>query len=56
MDSAVKWTQAHGECPSGDPHLQQYIGEMYYKGRISSNCVLSPAAHALMDREAILLG
>lgn len=38
VDSAVKWTQAHGECPSGDPHLQQYIGEMYYKGRISSDC------------------
>ncbi|KIR30835.1 cytoplasmic protein [Cryptococcus deuterogattii LA55] len=31
VDSAVKWTQAHGECPCGDPHLQQYIGEMYYR-------------------------
>lgn len=33
MEAAVKWTQAHGQCPSGDPHLQQYIGEMYYKER-----------------------
>lgn len=35
IEASVKWTQAHGQCPSGDPHLQQYIGEMYYKGRVS---------------------
>ncbi|WVQ85915.1 hypothetical protein IAT38_008083 [Cryptococcus sp. DSM 104549] len=30
-DAAVKWSQAHGECPTGDPGLHQYLGEMYYK-------------------------
>ncbi|OXG54285.1 cytoplasmic protein [Cryptococcus neoformans] len=33
IEASVKWTQAHGQCPSGDPQLQQYIGEMYYKER-----------------------
>lgn len=31
-DSAIKWSAAHGPCPTGDPGLHQYIGEMYYKG------------------------
>ncbi|KAK8850485.1 hypothetical protein IAR55_004403 [Kwoniella newhampshirensis] len=33
-DAAIKWTQTHGECPTGDPNLHQYIGEMYYKDRV----------------------
>ncbi|WRT70685.1 uncharacterized protein IL334_007683 [Kwoniella shivajii] len=32
-DSAVRWSQQHGECPTGDPNLHQYIGELYYKDR-----------------------
>ncbi|WVR08549.1 hypothetical protein IAU60_005604 [Kwoniella sp. DSM 27419] len=30
-DAAIKWSQSHGECPTGDPSLHQYIGELYYK-------------------------
>lgn len=32
VDAAVKWSIHGGECPTGDPTLQQYIGELYYKG------------------------
>ncbi|WVF68066.1 hypothetical protein IAT40_002829 [Kwoniella sp. CBS 6097] len=32
-DTSIKWSQAHGDCPTGDPGLHQYIGEMYYKDR-----------------------
>ncbi|WWD20666.1 hypothetical protein CI109_105142 [Kwoniella shandongensis] len=32
-DAAIKWTQANGDCPTGDPNLHQYIGELYYKDR-----------------------
>ncbi|WWC92275.1 uncharacterized protein L201_007229 [Kwoniella dendrophila CBS 6074] len=32
-DSAIKWSQQFGECPTGDPNLHQYIGELYYKDR-----------------------
>lgn len=31
-DAAIKWSASEGECPSGDPGLHQYIGELYYKG------------------------
>ena len=37
-DSAVRWTQLPRSdtgavvCPTGDPGLHQYIGELYYKG------------------------
>lgn len=30
-DAAVKWSTAGG-CPTGDPALHHYLGEMYYKG------------------------
>ncbi|WWD08334.1 hypothetical protein V865_006445 [Kwoniella europaea PYCC6329] len=32
-DAAIKWSQQFGECPTGDPNLHHYIGEMYYKDR-----------------------
>ncbi|WWC72559.1 uncharacterized protein I206_106521 [Kwoniella pini CBS 10737] len=32
-DVAIKWSQQFGECPTGDPNLHQYIGELYYKDR-----------------------
>lgn len=31
-DAAIKWTSQHGECPTGDPALHQYLGELFYKG------------------------
>ena len=31
-DAAIKWSASEGECPTGDPGLHQYIGELYYKG------------------------
>jgi hypothetical protein len=31
-DAAIKWSANNGECPTGDPALHQYIGELYYKG------------------------
>lgn len=32
-DAAIKWTSQHGECPTGDPALHQYLGELFYKGK-----------------------
>ncbi|KAI9633514.1 uncharacterized protein MKK02DRAFT_38167 [Dioszegia hungarica] len=32
-DAAIKYSAHAGECPSGDPALQHYIGELYYKDR-----------------------
>ncbi|KAL7424455.1 hypothetical protein Q5752_000139 [Cryptotrichosporon argae] len=34
VDAAVKWSAAAGGCPTGDPGLHQYIGELYYKDRL----------------------
>jgi hypothetical protein len=31
-DAAIKWSASEGECPTGDPGLHQYVGELYYKG------------------------
>ncbi|GJE85556.1 DUF410-domain-containing protein [Phanerochaete sordida] len=31
IDRAVAWSAKHGPCPSGDPSLQHYIGELLYK-------------------------
>jgi hypothetical protein len=36
-DASIKYSAHAGECPSGDPALQHYIGELYYKGRFSSS-------------------
>lgn len=30
-DAAIKWSANNGECPTGDPALHLYIGELYYK-------------------------
>lgn len=30
-DAAVKWSSAGG-CPTGDPSLHHYLGELYHKG------------------------
>jgi hypothetical protein len=32
-DAAVKWS-TRGGCPTGDPSLHQYLGELYYKGKL----------------------
>lgn len=34
-DTSIKWSANNGECPTGDPALHQYIGELYYKGESS---------------------
>lgn len=34
-DAAIKWSASNGECPTGDPTLHQYVGELYYKGESS---------------------
>ncbi|KAK1923080.1 hypothetical protein DB88DRAFT_330984 [Papiliotrema laurentii] len=31
-DAAIRWSTAGG-CPTGDPNLHHYLGEMYYKDR-----------------------
>jgi len=31
-DSAVKWSTSGG-CPTGDPALHHYLGDLYYKGK-----------------------
>ncbi|TYJ53216.1 hypothetical protein B9479_006139 [Cryptococcus floricola] len=31
VDAAIRWTQSTGECPTGDPNLHQYVGELYYR-------------------------
>ncbi|OCH94818.1 hypothetical protein OBBRIDRAFT_788823 [Obba rivulosa] len=31
MDKAIAWSSRHGPCPTGDPDLQHYIGELLYK-------------------------
>ncbi|CAL1716132.1 unnamed protein product [Somion occarium] len=31
VDKAIAWSAKHGPCPSGDPGLQHYIGELLYK-------------------------
>ncbi|WOO79356.1 Golgi to ER traffic protein 4 [Vanrija pseudolonga] len=41
-DAAVKWSAAGG-CPTGDPSLHQYLGELYYKDRL-----FVPAEHHLL--------
>jgi hypothetical protein len=33
-DNAIKWSANNGQCPTGDPSLHQYLGELYYKGVI----------------------
>ncbi|WVN89758.1 uncharacterized protein L203_104988 [Cryptococcus depauperatus CBS 7841] len=43
-ESAVKWTQTVGKCPTGDANLLQYIGELYYKD------------HHFVEAEKYLLG
>jgi hypothetical protein len=37
-DAAIKWSASEGECPTGDPGLHQYIGELYYKGMSLHPC------------------
>ncbi|ORX41022.1 hypothetical protein BD324DRAFT_647922 [Kockovaella imperatae] len=32
-DAAIKWSQSYGSCPTGDPSLHHYIGELSYKDR-----------------------
>lgn len=42
-DAAIKWSANEGECPTGDPGLHQYIGELYYKGACDiafTECIL----------------
>ncbi|EIW69932.1 hypothetical protein TREMEDRAFT_38601 [Tremella mesenterica DSM 1558] len=34
VDAAIRWTQVKGTCPTGDPGLHQYVGEMNYKDRL----------------------
>ncbi|KZW03437.1 DUF410-domain-containing protein [Exidia glandulosa HHB12029] len=31
VDKAIAWSAKHGECPTGDPDLHHYIGELLYK-------------------------
>ncbi|EKM57801.1 uncharacterized protein PHACADRAFT_171018 [Phanerochaete carnosa HHB-10118-sp] len=31
IDRSTAWSAKHGPCPSGDPSLQHYIGELLYK-------------------------
>ncbi|KIP08035.1 hypothetical protein PHLGIDRAFT_104927 [Phlebiopsis gigantea 11061_1 CR5-6] len=31
IDRSIAWSAKHGPCPSGDPSLQHYIGELLYK-------------------------
>ena len=33
MDTAVRWSVSGG-CPTGDPNLHHYAGELYYKGEL----------------------
>ncbi|KAJ9108951.1 hypothetical protein QFC21_000273 [Naganishia friedmannii] len=30
-DSAIKWSADFGDCPTGDPDIHKYLGELYYK-------------------------
>ncbi|KAJ9093600.1 hypothetical protein QFC19_008267 [Naganishia cerealis] len=32
-DAAIKWSSDSGDCPTGDPDLHKYLGELYYKDR-----------------------
>ncbi|KAL1410062.1 hypothetical protein Q8F55_004064 [Vanrija albida] len=40
-DVAVKWSAAGG-CPTGDPGLHQYLGELYHKGELLWGVTLTP--------------
>ncbi|KAI0076183.1 DUF410-domain-containing protein [Panus rudis PR-1116 ss-1] len=31
IDKAIAWSAKHGPCPSGDPDLHHYVGELLYK-------------------------
>ncbi|KAF5359572.1 hypothetical protein D9756_002993 [Leucocoprinus leucothites] len=31
VDKAIAWSSKFGTCPSGDPDLQRYVGELLYK-------------------------
>lgn len=37
--AAIRWSADFGDCPGGDPELQMYIGELYYRGEPMSNLV-----------------
>lgn len=47
-DAAIKWSASEGECPTGDPGLHQYIGELYYKG------TLCPLLYSLIQEVGLM--
>jgi hypothetical protein len=30
-----RWSAKFGKCPSGDPDLQHYIGDLLFKGKVN---------------------
>lgn len=39
-DAAIKYSVHSGKCPTGDPALHHYIGEMFYKGASPSHLIM----------------
>lgn len=58
MDTAVRWSVSGG-CPTGDPNLHHYAGELYYKGGLGVPAYLhtvSAQFHDVRDKPAQLYG
>ncbi|ORY20752.1 hypothetical protein BCR39DRAFT_554838 [Naematelia encephala] len=53
-DAAIRWSSTHGDCPTGDPALHQYVGELYYKDKSYVQAEVHLLASGKRDAAALL--
>lgn len=53
-DAAIKYSVHCGECPTGDPGLHHYVGQLYYKGMSFPHCSISYPGAKTADRQFAL--